>query len=40
MSDESLARVGVHHLGVTLIEKREGPARAAGVYGLPEPVEN
>jgi hypothetical protein len=40
MSDESLARIRVHHLRVTLIEKRECPARAAGIYSLPEPVEN
>ena len=38
VSDESLAGVGVHHLRVTLIEKRECPARAAGIHGLPEPV--
>ena len=40
VSGESLPRVGVHHLRVTLIEKCERPARAAGINSLPEPVEN
>jgi len=40
VSGESLTRVGVHHLRVTLIEKCERPARAAGINSLPEPVEN
>lgn len=40
VGDESLTGVGVHHLGVALVEKSECPARTAGVYSLPEPVEN
>ena len=40
MSDESLPCIRIHDLGVTLVEKGEGTSSAAGVYRLPEPVEN
>ena len=40
MSDESLPCIRIHDLGVTLVEEGEGTSGAAGVYRLPEPVEN
>jgi len=40
MREEVVFRIAVYHLRVALEEKRKRPADAAGVYRLPEPVEN